>query len=60
MIFYIYIYVIGGEKSSLNRDSNPWPMAYCARALTTELLRPATLTDSHTSANPVTYLYTGM
>lgn len=46
-----------GKKSSLNRDTNPWPMAYCARALTTELLRPATLTDSHTSANPVTYLY---
>lgn len=43
-----------GKKSSLNRDTNPWPMAYCARALTTELLRPATLTDSHTPAHPVT------
>ena len=41
--------VTGGEKSSLNRDSNPGPLAYCASALPTELLRPDILTDSHTN-----------
>lgn len=46
--------VRGGDKSSLNRDLNPGPMAYYASALTTELLRPDTLTDGHTPVNPVT------
>lgn len=40
--------VKGGEKSSLNCDLNPGPLAYYASALTTELLRPDSLTDSHT------------
>ena len=43
------------EKSSLNRDSNPGPLAYRASALPTELLRPDILTDSHTPGYPVTY-----
>lgn len=46
------IFVIGCEKSSLNRDSNPGPLTYRASALVTELLRPDILTDS--PVNPVT------
>lgn len=43
---------IEGEKSSLKWDSNPGPLVYSASALTTELLRPDTLTD--TPVNPAT------
>ena len=32
--------VTGGEKSCLNRDSNPGPLAHRASALPTDLLRP--------------------
>ena len=46
--------VAGGEKSSLNRDSNPGPLGYRDSALPTELLRPDMLTDSHTPRYPVT------
>ena len=49
-----FICVTGGEKSSLNRDSNSGPMAYRASALPTELSRPDILTDSHTPGYPVT------
>ena len=44
----VYINVTGGEKSNLNLNSNPVPLAYHASALTTELLRPAIFTNSHT------------
>ena len=53
----VYHHVTGGEKSSLNRDSNPGPLAYRASALPTELLRPDILTDSHTPGYPVTIIY---
>ena len=46
--------VAGGEKSSLNRDSNPGPLAYRVSALPTELLKPEILTDFHTPGYPVT------
>ena len=36
----------GGEKSTLNRDSNPGPLAYRAIALPTGLLRPDILIHS--------------
>ena len=49
--------VTGGEKSSLNRDSNPGPLAYRASALPTELLRPDILTDSHTPGYSVTLIH---
>ena len=52
-----YVCVAGGVKSSLNRDSNPGPLAYRASALPTELLRPDILTDSHTPGYPVTYIF---
>lgn len=42
------------EKLSLNRNLNPRHLEYYASALTTELLRPDTLTVSHTPVNPVT------
>nr|XP_034322691.1 uncharacterized protein LOC105323939 [Crassostrea gigas] len=51
-VIFDWFYVTGGEKSSLNQDSNPGPLAYCAKALSTELLRPDILTDSHTPVNP--------
>lgn len=35
-----HLYVTGGKNSSLNPDSNPGPLAFCASTLTTELLRP--------------------
>lgn len=38
--------VTDGEKSSLNRDLNPRPLAYRASAITTELMRHNILTDS--------------
>ena len=44
-------HVTGGERSSLNWDLNPRPLAYHASTLTTELLRPNILLDYH----PVTY-----
>ena len=47
-----------GEKSSLNHDSNPGPLAYRASALLTELLRPDILTDSHTPGNSRAGLHT--
>lgn len=47
-----------GEKSSLNGDSNQRPSVDCARALTTELLRPDKLTASHTSVIPMTLIIT--
>lgn len=53
-VIFDWFYVTGGEKSSLNQDSNPGPLAYPAKALSTELLRPDILTDSHTPVNPVT------
>lgn len=43
-----------GEKSSLNLASNPGPLAYRVSTLTTELLRPDILTDSHIPVNPMT------
>lgn len=45
--------VTGGEKSSPNRNSNPGPLAYRASTLTTEILRPKILTNSHTPVNSV-------
>ena len=45
--------VTGGEKSCLNRDSNPGPLMYHASALPTELLRPDILTYSHTPGYPM-------
>lgn len=46
--------VTGGGKSSLNRELNPGPLAYNANALTTEVLRPDMLINSHTPVNTVT------
>lgn len=40
----LYLYVKGGKKSSPNRDSNQRPLAYCASAPTSELLRSDILT----------------
>lgn len=42
----------GDGKLSLNRDLNPWPLAY--HALYTKLLRHDKLTNSQTSVDPVT------
>lgn len=50
-------YVTGGVKFLLNRDSNPGPLAYRANALTTELLRPDILIDSHSPVNRVSYIH---
>ena len=47
----INLLVTGGEKSSLNRNLNPPPLAYCASALTTELCWQW----SHTLRSPVTH-----
>lgn len=41
-------FAIVGEKSSLNRESNPGPLAYRTSARTTELLRPDIYTDWQT------------
>ena len=46
--------VTGGERSSLNRDSYPEPLAYRASALPTELLRPEIYADFHTPGYPLT------
>lgn len=45
--------VKGSEKSSLNQDSNPGPLAYHLSTLTTELLSPNVLTDIYTSVSLV-------
>lgn len=49
------IFLTGGKKLSLNWDSYPGPLAYSDNTLTTKLLRPDILTDSHTLVNPVTF-----
>ena len=47
--------ITGGEKSSLNWDSNPGPLAYRASNRATELLRPDILTDSLTNRYLMTH-----
>ena len=46
--------VAGGEKSSLNQDSNPGPLAHHASALIIELLRFDILSDFHPTGYPMT------
>lgn len=45
--------VKGSEKSSLNQDSNPGPLAYHLNTPTTELMSPNVLTDIYTSVSLV-------